>query len=223
MNESITAFYTALAEAKKAFPKIRRNKTVKVRTKTGGEYRFAYAPIEEILAAVEKPLHENGLTLHQRELHSGDGLFVETVLAHKDGYTISGQTKVLVTEQGPQAHGSGLTYARRYGLTLLLCLATDEDDDANAAEGNTATSTNGKGDRSGRPDTSGVDVNLRDEYVQGFTNCLLKADVMGIMTLHDELKTEAELYTAVSDKLSSKQRSDLRKIISENLAKKEAA
>lgn len=71
------------------------------------------------------------------------------------------------------------------------------------------------GDRSGKPDTSSVDPELKEQYSQGFANALLRADDAKILELHDELKTQAELYQAVSDTLNSKQRSDLRRIISE--------
>jgi hypothetical protein len=60
---------------------------------------------------------------------------------------------------------------------------------------------------------------LRDQYKAGFTNALLNADSKKVLELHGELCTQAELYTAVSDSLSSKQRTDLRKIISDNTAK----
>lgn len=68
-------------------------------------------------------------------------------------------------------------------------------------------------DRSGRPDTSNVDPEQKEQYAQGFINALLRGEDDKIMELHNELRTQAELYTAVSDSLSSKQRSDLRAII----------
>jgi hypothetical protein len=139
-NQAVVSFFSDLADAKRVFPKIPRNRIVRVWSKrTQKEYTFAYAPLETILAAVEKPLHEKGFSISQREVHEGELSYVETVLAHKSGHSISGRTRILIVEDGPQAYGSALTYARRYGVTLLLCLATDEDDDANLAEGNEAT------------------------------------------------------------------------------------
>lgn len=75
-------------------------------------------------------------------------------------------------------------------------------------------------DNSGRPDTSQCDPETVAAFVESFKTALLNSDVNGIMEMHHQLRTEAELYTAVSDKLTSKQRADLRKIITES---KEAA
>lgn len=142
MIDPIVAFFTDYPKAKLEFPKLKRTRTVTVRTKTGGQYQFAYAPAEEI-AKVDEPLARHGFTLFQREVHRDGAAYVETTLAHKGGHAIYGLTKILTMENGPQAYGSSLTYARRYGKTLLLDLVTDDDDDGNAAEGNTVT-TNGK-------------------------------------------------------------------------------
>ena len=43
----------------------------------------------------------------------------------------------MVSEPTAQALGSAVTYAKRYALTALLGIAADEDDDGNAASGNT--------------------------------------------------------------------------------------
>lgn len=72
-----------------------------------------------------------------------------------------------------------------------------------------------KGDRSGRPDTSGVDPIAAKEFAAMFTETLQAADNLGIYALQDKLKGQPEFYTAVWDLLPSKQRTDLRKIISE--------
>lgn len=86
---------------------------------------------------------------------------------------------------------------------------------ASANEVENAVAQQKRGDRSGRPDTSSVDPELREQYATGFINALLRGEDDKILELHNELRTQAELYTAVSDSLSSKQRADLRKIIQE--------
>lgn len=48
---------------------------------------------------------------------------------------MSGDTEVLCAKPNdPQAYGSAITYARRYGLQSLLSIPS-EDDDANSASG----------------------------------------------------------------------------------------
>lgn len=121
----------ALAKAQGEFDPIRRERTVTVTMKSGGKYTFSYAPLEVILRATLPALASNGLAISQAVVDDG----VETTLYHSSGQRLSNRVKIFAGE-GPQAYGSALTYARRYGVTLLLCVCADDDDDANAAEGN---------------------------------------------------------------------------------------
>lgn len=130
-EQNSTGFYAALAKAQAAFQPIRRDKTVTVRTKAGGTYSFAYAPLESILRATLPALNQNGFALVQHV----EAEYLVTTLYHAQGQ-LSGSIKILVTESGSQAYGSALTYARRYGVTLLLGICADDDDDGNAADGN---------------------------------------------------------------------------------------
>ena len=50
-SDQINELAAALADARKKFGPITRSKTVKV-TSARGEYRFSYAPFEEIVAAL---------------------------------------------------------------------------------------------------------------------------------------------------------------------------
>lgn len=133
---------TALARAQAAFKPIGRDKTVTVRTKAGGTYSFSYAPLEAILRAVQPALSTEGLALSQSIVASEGNEYLETTL-RLGGEVLSNRIKILVVDQGPQAYGSALTYARRYGVTLLLCVCADDDDDGNAAEGNEAQQQRG--------------------------------------------------------------------------------
>jgi len=109
--------------------------------KLGGTYTFSYAPLETILAGVRGPLKENGLSLTQNVIGPKESEMVRTQLLHSSGQRLSCDIPILLKEAGPQAYGSGLSYARRYGMTLLLCLCADDDDDGNRAEGNQVTNS----------------------------------------------------------------------------------
>jgi hypothetical protein len=131
----------ALAAAQGQFGPIARDKTVRVATRSGSSYTFAYAPLETIMAAIRPALAANGLALTQGPIVTESGIeALRTMLVHKSGEWIANDTAVLVDKadggKSAQAYGSGLTYARRYGITTLLCLVADEDDDGNAASGN---------------------------------------------------------------------------------------
>lgn len=131
----------ALAAAQGEFEPIKRDKTVSVTMRAGGKYTFSYAPLESILRAVSPALSKHGLALTQATVPGEGKEFVETTLRHAGGETLANRIPIFVRDEGPQAYGSALTYARRYGVTLLLCVSADDDDDGNAAEGHSAEVT----------------------------------------------------------------------------------
>jgi ERF superfamily len=140
---ALGALAAALAKAQSAFPTIPRDKTVTVQTKTGGSYKFSYAPLDTILAAVRAPLAANDLAVTQ--LLDGDGLV--TMLLHKSGAALTGRVRLPRSDNdNVQALGSAITYLRRYSIQAVLGIAAEEDDDGNRASGNEATARPKKGE-----------------------------------------------------------------------------
>ena len=134
MNKSADIKELAEALSKVKYGEIGRTKSVSVASKrTGATYRFQYAPLEDIMSAIRRPLADHGLALSQ----SVEAGTLETMLMHSSGQWLSASVPMAVPDgASPQEVGSAITYARRYGVTLVCCLAADEDDDANIAEGN---------------------------------------------------------------------------------------
>lgn len=127
----------ALTKFQSEVPSIPRNKTVRVKTRSGGTYSFDYAPLETIIDYTKKELSENGLAVTQLPTFNGS---VTTLLLHESGQYIRFETGLDNDNDKPsdmQDMGSRITYNRRYALGGVLGLATDEDDDANIASGNT--------------------------------------------------------------------------------------
>jgi hypothetical protein len=119
----------SLAKAQASFAPVTRSKTVTVQTKTGGSYKFAYAPLDAILDAVRKPLSDNGLAIAQLIDHEA----LVTVLLHESGAFLQANT-ALPTTGDVQALGSAITYLRRYALQAMLGIAAEEDDDGHGAK-----------------------------------------------------------------------------------------
>ena len=128
------------AKAQANFTTIRRTLEVFVKLQGGGGYTFSYAPLDEILSAVMPALNAEGFSLTQRIGRGESGDYIETTLLHETGER-KNQVPIFVTGGGAQQYASGVTYARRYGITLLLCVAAEQDDDGNAAQGNQAKVT----------------------------------------------------------------------------------
>lgn len=123
----------ALARAQAALSAPSKNREVEVKLRDDkGKYKFKYATLDHLIEHVRKPLTDNGLWFFQR---TDPGVMV-TVLTHESGETIESAIPMPNLPAKPQEAGSVLTYFRRYSLSIALGLASDEDDDANVAEGN---------------------------------------------------------------------------------------
>ena len=134
-----------LAEALSSFQSrigaIPRTREVKVETRSGGSYKFKYAPHEDIIEHIRQPLGEAGLSVSQHLSSLPDGIpALRTMLLHSSGERIEDVFPLPIREgMTAQELGSAVTYIRRYALSAILGLATDEDDDGNHAAGNKAT------------------------------------------------------------------------------------
>lgn len=97
-------------------------------------FKSKYADLATVLDTCKEVLKTNNLAItHQRESNA-DGEFLITTLWHSSGQFLSSRSKLMPTKQDPQGFGSAITYARRYDLSALIGLASD-DDDGNAASG----------------------------------------------------------------------------------------
>lgn len=96
-------------------------------------FKSKYADLNAIREACIPVLNENGIVVLQPIVHIDGKNFVKTVLLHESGESIEGLTEIVYSKQNDaQAQGSGITYARRYGLQSLVNVGA-EDDDGNSA------------------------------------------------------------------------------------------
>lgn len=202
---AINKLSEALAKAQGEFTQVVRDKTVTVLMKSGGKYTFSYAPLESILHAVNPALSKNGLALTQAMVVADGKDYVETTLRHASGQFINNRIPVFVKDDGPQAYGSGLTYARRYGVTLLLCVSADDDDDGNAAEGNSAD-VHAARPRPANPVNYAEAKKLADKFVEA-----LKTGIDGrVYQIHLGANGNQDLYLAASQQLKPAQRTEIK-------------
>lgn len=89
-----------------------------------------YASLGSVIDTVRPALHRQGLVYLQTIRGAG----LETRLVHvATGQELVDTTPLLLSKQDPQALGSALTYARRYGLSTICGIVSEDDDDGNAA------------------------------------------------------------------------------------------
>lgn len=117
-SESIVKISAAILKAQKAM-------LVAKKDTNNPFFRSKYADLNAIREAVMPALNESGITVLQ--VVNGD--LLETMLLHESGEYIGSEIKIVTkAENDPQAYGSALTYARRYGLQAIMCVGADDDD-----------------------------------------------------------------------------------------------
>jgi len=97
-------------------------------------YNYKYATLGNIIATSRDHLKKNGLAVMQFPIAGVKSLGVITTLLHESGQFI--RARFLMPIPGlsgtnvTQDAGAAITYARRYALSAVLCIASDEDTDA---------------------------------------------------------------------------------------------
>lgn len=96
-----------------------------------------YVPLDEVTKKAHELLSRHKIAVIQSPVTDEQGhAALETILVYEDGRTFSRTTKLAMNKVDPQAHGSAITYTRRYALMAMIGLtAKDEDDDGNSATG----------------------------------------------------------------------------------------
>lgn len=91
-------------------------------------FKSTYADLNAIRAASIPVLNELGISVLQPTVVVDGKNYVETILLHTSGEFVSSQTAIVNDKGTAQAEGSGLSYARRYGLQSLLNIGAVDDD-----------------------------------------------------------------------------------------------
>lgn len=125
-SESIAKLADALAKAQGAMEPAAKDSL-------NPHFKSRYADFASVTDALRKPLAENGLSYVQGVGIDGDLVTLTTRLLHVSGEWVESTCGVRPQQAGPQAVGSAISYLRRYSLSALVGLASEEDDDANAA------------------------------------------------------------------------------------------
>ena len=92
-------------------------------------FKSKYADLNAVREAVIPVLNANGISVLQPLVHIDGKNFVNTILLHESGELMESFTEIIYNKQNDaQAQGSGITYARRYGLQSFVCVGADDDD-----------------------------------------------------------------------------------------------
>lgn len=123
-NESIAAFAAAQAD----MPDLQKNAI-------NPHFGNRYISLESLMPQVLEVLNAHNFVLLQVPdvVPSTGQPALRTELIWTDGSSFGGVTPLVLDKQTPQAHGSAITYMKRYALMSILGLVADKDDDGESA------------------------------------------------------------------------------------------
>ena len=127
MSQSIGNLAAALAAAQAEMKPAKE-------TANNPAFRSKYADLTSCFEACNAVLPKHKLSISQVMVAAPEGyVSVQTLLLHESGEWLSSVCTLKADGNrgvnAAQAAGSAITYARRYGLTAIVGLATDDDDD----------------------------------------------------------------------------------------------
>lgn len=139
-SETISEISKQLSQAWREFDNPKHNRKVTVKTKKGGTYQFEYTDLGGILDEVKPHLSKNGITILQDSYteitEQVNMICVDTSLIHSSGEWMKTEPLKIPASQNIQDMGGQITYLKRYSLSAMLGISTEEDDDANGTVGN---------------------------------------------------------------------------------------
>jgi hypothetical protein len=126
-SESIKEIASALAKAQGQMELAKKSEA-------NPYFKSKYADLAEIWDVIRKPLSDNGLSVAQGASSEGSKVKCSTLLMHTSGEWLEDVLEMTAKDASPQAIGSGITYARRYGIQAMVGVAAEKDDDGNMAQ-----------------------------------------------------------------------------------------
>lgn len=116
--------YQALLKAQKEI-------TFAIKDKKNPHFKSTYATLESVIDAVKTPLNNAGVFICHTI--NKEGLLTTSLIHADSGESITSDFQV-PQNASPQQIGSAQTYGKRYNLTALLSLPTEDDDGNHASQ-----------------------------------------------------------------------------------------
>lgn len=121
MSETITKIASALLAAQKSMGNATKGST-------NPFFKSTYADLNSVREVAIPALNANGITVLQPTVVIDGKNYVNTLLLHESGEYMGSVTEIKNSKGTAQDEGSGISYARRYGLQSLLNIGAVDDD-----------------------------------------------------------------------------------------------
>lgn len=102
-------------------------------------FKSKYVPLENVVEAITETASKHGLSFVQWASNDANGrVGVATMLMHSSGEYIEFDPVFMNADKNTaQGAGALISYLKRYSLSAVFGITSDQDDDANQASGNT--------------------------------------------------------------------------------------
>lgn len=129
----------ALSQLQGELPKITKSNTADIPGKEGRQgYKYSYADLADVTAAVGPLLAKYGLAFHTAPSinpANRQEMILTWSLLHESGEERTGEWPLGPVSTPPQTLGSRITYGRRYCLGSATGIVAEDDDDGQRAQG----------------------------------------------------------------------------------------
>lgn len=124
----------SIGELAKALAQFQSEVVQPLKDKSNPFFKSKYVPLENVVEAITNTAPKLGLSFIQYPVANGEYTGIVTVLMHSSGeYIETEPVYAKPVKQDPQAVGSVITYLKRYSLSAVFGITSDEDDDGNKA------------------------------------------------------------------------------------------
>jgi ERF superfamily len=131
-RSAASEFNNALASFQAECPSIKKTSTAKITTRSGGDYGYKYAELDQIARVIRPIIQRHGMSYSWDSEMLGDKIVCTCTVRHLAGHSQSAKfvcpTDSSSAMSGQQKHAAALTYARRQSLIQVLGLTTTDDD-----------------------------------------------------------------------------------------------
>ena len=123
----------SIVELSKALNKFQKEVKQPFKDADNPFFKSKYVPLESVVQAINDIAPNHGLSFTQWALNDENGrIGVATLLLHESGEFIEYDPVFMTAEKNtPQGAGSLITYLKRYTLSAIFGITSDQDDDGN--------------------------------------------------------------------------------------------
>ena len=128
----------SIAELSKAMAKFHQEVEQPMKDKDNPFFKSKYVPLENVVEAINNCAPNHGLAFTQWATNDASGrVGVATLLMHESGEYIEFDPVFMNADKNTaQGAGALISYLKRYSLSAVFGITSDQDDDGNDASGN---------------------------------------------------------------------------------------